>query len=267
MALINCPECKNTVSDQASSCPHCGYPIAGKRMTQQSNHSLSEIVSSQNSPRPNQELVIVLDPKKNEGLAFLLTFLFGPLGVFYVDSMKALILIAIGVIPGVLLMTIDDLNVIYFSLLLYGFLWIISIIIAVLGVSEHNGEISSKLSKSYLFSTNSDNTTEPYDLIRELRKLIKLEKKKSFIVESEKEKIIAIIDEFCVDKARCFLLMNDYRYRFKADLIKDLKSLTTSYDLIKRYLQAFINFEVVKTEYPHEITNDPQHQISENGSS
>ena len=28
MALINCKECKIEVSDQATSCPHCGAPIA-----------------------------------------------------------------------------------------------------------------------------------------------------------------------------------------------------------------------------------------------
>lgn len=28
MALINCPECKNKVSDSAVSCPHCGFPIS-----------------------------------------------------------------------------------------------------------------------------------------------------------------------------------------------------------------------------------------------
>ena len=27
MALIVCPECGKQVSDQAESCPHCGYPI------------------------------------------------------------------------------------------------------------------------------------------------------------------------------------------------------------------------------------------------
>ncbi|MDB6040693.1 MAG: Zinc-ribbon protein [Verrucomicrobiales bacterium] len=27
MALIKCPECSNDVSDKASSCPKCGYPI------------------------------------------------------------------------------------------------------------------------------------------------------------------------------------------------------------------------------------------------
>ncbi|HCJ6434223.1 zinc ribbon domain-containing protein [Acinetobacter baumannii] len=27
MALISCPECKREISDQAKSCPHCGFPI------------------------------------------------------------------------------------------------------------------------------------------------------------------------------------------------------------------------------------------------
>jgi len=27
MALIKCPECSNWVSDKATSCPKCGYPL------------------------------------------------------------------------------------------------------------------------------------------------------------------------------------------------------------------------------------------------
>lgn len=27
MALIHCPECRNEISDQASACPNCGYPV------------------------------------------------------------------------------------------------------------------------------------------------------------------------------------------------------------------------------------------------
>lgn len=30
MALINCPECQKQISDQAQSCPQCGYPLARK---------------------------------------------------------------------------------------------------------------------------------------------------------------------------------------------------------------------------------------------
>ena len=27
MALINCPECNKSVSNYATTCPHCGYPL------------------------------------------------------------------------------------------------------------------------------------------------------------------------------------------------------------------------------------------------
>ena len=27
MAIINCPECNNSVSDRADTCPNCAYPI------------------------------------------------------------------------------------------------------------------------------------------------------------------------------------------------------------------------------------------------
>jgi hypothetical protein len=30
MALINCPECNREISDQASSCPNCAFPINKK---------------------------------------------------------------------------------------------------------------------------------------------------------------------------------------------------------------------------------------------
>jgi hypothetical protein len=29
VALIECPECQKSVSDNAAACPHCGHPIAG----------------------------------------------------------------------------------------------------------------------------------------------------------------------------------------------------------------------------------------------
>jgi DNA-directed RNA polymerase subunit RPC12/RpoP len=34
MALIKCPECNQTVSNQAVACPHCGYGIARRPVPQ-----------------------------------------------------------------------------------------------------------------------------------------------------------------------------------------------------------------------------------------
>lgn len=33
MAIINCPECNTEISDKASSCPNCGYPIRNEQQT------------------------------------------------------------------------------------------------------------------------------------------------------------------------------------------------------------------------------------------
>ena len=33
MAIINCPECNNKVSDKAESCPNCAFPINKKTNT------------------------------------------------------------------------------------------------------------------------------------------------------------------------------------------------------------------------------------------
>lgn len=37
MALKNCPECKEQVSESALFCPHCGYVLDGKRIKKVKN--------------------------------------------------------------------------------------------------------------------------------------------------------------------------------------------------------------------------------------
>ena len=53
MALINCPECGNKISDQAEACPKCGYELKEKK-TVTSDH-LKEIKSKWN----NKYLIII----------------------------------------------------------------------------------------------------------------------------------------------------------------------------------------------------------------
>jgi uncharacterized membrane protein YdbT with pleckstrin-like domain len=46
MALINCPECGKEVSTSASTCPHCGFPMAGQPVAKPaavSNELLMEV--------------------------------------------------------------------------------------------------------------------------------------------------------------------------------------------------------------------------------
>jgi TM2 domain-containing membrane protein YozV len=67
MAIVLCPECKESVSSQATSCPKCGYPI--------------------NRPAAGAAAAISA-PKKSRSLAIFLALILGGLGAhkFYVDK-------------------------------------------------------------------------------------------------------------------------------------------------------------------------------------
>lgn len=41
MALINCPECKKQISDKATSCPHCGFPLSSHNSTNEGNDEIN----------------------------------------------------------------------------------------------------------------------------------------------------------------------------------------------------------------------------------
>lgn len=43
MALINCPECGKQISDKATVCPNCGYPISSASNTSSSKTSLVRV--------------------------------------------------------------------------------------------------------------------------------------------------------------------------------------------------------------------------------
>ena len=45
MALINCEECGNMISDKASVCPHCGCPTNGNDVSLQDNDTTDIVVS------------------------------------------------------------------------------------------------------------------------------------------------------------------------------------------------------------------------------
>ena len=45
MALIKCSECSASVSDKASSCPHCGAPIAAEQVVTASNLVTTQVTA------------------------------------------------------------------------------------------------------------------------------------------------------------------------------------------------------------------------------
>ena len=88
MALITCPECKQQISDQATSCPNCGYPLA------QSGDPLG--CTPQNTePEPMASTTVIAKPaKKKRAVAIIGVTLAGggiP-GIDYADLTCILIL-------------------------------------------------------------------------------------------------------------------------------------------------------------------------------
>ncbi|MCG2726166.1 MAG: zinc ribbon domain-containing protein [Elusimicrobia bacterium] len=42
MAVIKCPECKKEISEQATNCPNCGYPLGKEKAKRQASKGLSD---------------------------------------------------------------------------------------------------------------------------------------------------------------------------------------------------------------------------------
>ncbi|MGA2227605.1 MAG: TM2 domain-containing protein [Syntrophobacteraceae bacterium] len=70
MALIRCPECARSVSDQARTCPSCGYPLRGDVEDRQSYNYPPAI------------------PAKSRSIAILLAIFLGGFGIhkFYLNK-------------------------------------------------------------------------------------------------------------------------------------------------------------------------------------
>jgi len=88
MALIECPECKKQVSDQAATCIHCGYPLKVAVVDVMSAHRPINV----NMPPPLEipepaavedvsgPTVITVKTAKSRGVYIILGLLFGFLG-------------------------------------------------------------------------------------------------------------------------------------------------------------------------------------------
>ena len=78
MALIKCPECSREVSEQATACPNCGYPVNRMNKTYE-NHNKN---SGANYPRSQPELYEPDEDKKGLlGFIFALVSLFLPIAI------------------------------------------------------------------------------------------------------------------------------------------------------------------------------------------
>lgn len=93
-------------------------------------------------PSINTQIYIAQAPTKSVGLAVLLAFLFGPLGVLYASVPAALIMIATILVGGAVAFLLFPIT----SLLLFVFAFIptglISMIVAGVCASEHNAKVT-----------------------------------------------------------------------------------------------------------------------------
>lgn len=90
------------------------------------------MTTNQNQPMQPQQVhqtVIVMGKQKSAGLAFLLTFLFGPIGLLYASVSGGIIMIVLGVIIGIVTLG--------FGLIV---VWIISMIWAVVSANNANNK-------------------------------------------------------------------------------------------------------------------------------
>ena len=79
MALVKCPECSAQISDKATACPSCGYPIPAVVSAPQTPAGQSPN-QNQGSTAPVQS-VSVVKSAKSRGVYIILGLFFGLLGI------------------------------------------------------------------------------------------------------------------------------------------------------------------------------------------
>ncbi len=89
MAIIKCPECSGKVSDAASCCPHCGYPIAENLHNASDNGTsidLQEIIPENTETEATSGIDVEPETKlyQKTWFAFVMLFVCFPVGCFLI---------------------------------------------------------------------------------------------------------------------------------------------------------------------------------------
>jgi hypothetical protein len=87
----------------------------------------------QQTPQQQAQTIMIVAKQKSAGIAFLLAFFFGPLGLLYASVIGGIIMIILSLIIGIFTLGIG---------LIIG--WVISIIWAVVAVNMHNKKLLAK---------------------------------------------------------------------------------------------------------------------------
>ncbi len=85
MALIQCPECQREISDQATACPHCGFPIANSTPKNEEKENPYET-----TPVSKQEVFETAAKKKHGTLiAIIAIVVLAIAGILIINSINA----------------------------------------------------------------------------------------------------------------------------------------------------------------------------------
>ena len=90
------------------------------------------------------------------------------------------------------------------------------------------------------------------NLISELKNLI-IKQKKSFNGNKYKKDIILLLNRIITSQGQARGLIEQYYNLYESNLLDDLKQLTSNYKSIKEYVFLFIEFDIIKEEYPHKL--------------
>lgn len=90
MAMINCSECGESISDKAASCPHCGAPVSGEtNNTNQCPKCNTTYIAEQKNAKVSPILFISLPMFLGGILVLLFNWIFGLLIIglaFVIDT-------------------------------------------------------------------------------------------------------------------------------------------------------------------------------------
>lgn len=270
MALINCPECNNMVSDKSFQCPKCAYPI---NYNTNQNFSSQQFKKIENTTLTNQQNSInqlfVLTAKKSEGISFCLTFLFGPFGLIYANSKKAGGLIAFTIIAIFLAAILcsnsnDETSYYLIAEVICLISWIISIVLGLQEVGKYNKSMINSilendilkstiqpLDKSVILNNSETDSEENFDSIDQLKHLLNEQKHLPFYANSKRPEILDMVNGICDSKENTIRLLQQYQKRFKSNLVEDVKDISTSYENIRENVAKFIEFGLVQSQFPH----------------
>jgi len=219
-----------------------------------------------------QQNIIVVSNPKSVGLALILAIFFGPLGLFYVSILGGFVMLIFPFLCTYLFTanSFDDNWVLWLSsFYVWCFVdWVICIIWAVVAANKANNNVIKNSSNQlntiqniadknnqpkYIKKEVKEKTQEETDYENELlllNRFIKAQKQKIF-AGGMSDEIRTRIDNLCLSQDHAIKLLNTYLALFHTDLIDDLKSLNTSYNIIKDNVSKFIELNIIEEKFPH----------------